>query len=64
MKRYANEQLKKFMKENQVSYFDLAEKLGLGGDYTVYRKLRKEVDENTKNQYMKAVKEIIKERGE
>lgn len=62
-KTYANQDLKKFMKENQVSYFDLGQKVGVTGD-TIYRRFRGELSKEDKRTYLAKVKEIISERGD
>lgn len=59
----ANKELKEYMFKHNVSQYDLSKKMGVS-DVTIFRRLRKELDPKTKNQYMKTIKEIIKERGE
>lgn len=55
--------IKEELKKANVCQWELAEKVGLS-EQTFSRKLRKELNEKTRNEYLKLIKEIKKEKSE
>lgn len=61
--RQANEELRALLRKTGVTRWQIALKLGLS-ENTIVRKLRVELDDETRVQIENAVKEVLKERGE
>lgn len=56
-----NIDIKKRLKNNGISYFELAELFGVS-EMTIFRKLRKDLDKSEKEEINKAIDEIISKR--
>lgn len=58
-----NLDIKEQLKENHISYYDLAQKMGVH-EMTVYRTFRSELSPDKKAEVLKAIDQIIEERKE
>lgn len=56
-RKRANQDIKNMLKDNGLTQYELSKALGIG-ETTLYRRLRDELPEDQKQEYMNAIKKL------